>query len=142
MRAVPGMNCATPCAPLKLTALGLKRLSCQISRMKKSAGNSWRAATAASVSHMVSGTGEGAATAVPLVSVPLAAVPLSLPLTAVPLTAVPLLSARVSAWRGSAVCAGAASSASTGDAAATRTANSACLKAGVRTVFAPDTRQQ
>ena len=39
-RAVPGINCAMPCAPLKLTALGLKRLSCQISRMKKSAGSS------------------------------------------------------------------------------------------------------
>jgi hypothetical protein len=59
-------------------------------------------------------------------------------------TAVPLVSACVSAWGGSAVGAGAASSASTGEAAVTRIANSACLRAsaGVRTVLAPDTRQQ
>ena len=37
--AVPGMNCAMPCAPLGLTAPGLKRLSFQMSRTKNIAGN-------------------------------------------------------------------------------------------------------
>src|SRR5436189_164458 len=36
--AVPGMNCATPCAPAWLLTLGRKLLSCQISRVKKSTG--------------------------------------------------------------------------------------------------------
>ena len=43
-RAVPGMNCAIPCAPAGLTALASKRLSCQINRKKKDAGSSKAAA--------------------------------------------------------------------------------------------------
>ena len=35
------MNCATPCAPARLTAAGSNRLSCQISRAKKSVGRSF-----------------------------------------------------------------------------------------------------
>src|SRR3984893_963950 len=48
------MNCATPCAPARLTADGSNRLSCQISRAKKSAGRSFWAAAAASALQMVS----------------------------------------------------------------------------------------
>ena len=36
------MNCAMPCAPLGLTAPGLKRLSFQMSRTKNIAGNPLR----------------------------------------------------------------------------------------------------
>jgi hypothetical protein len=43
---VPGMNCATPCARAWLTASGLKRLSCQMSLVKNSAGRSFAAAAA------------------------------------------------------------------------------------------------
>jgi hypothetical protein len=50
--AVAGMNCATPCAPARLTAVGSKRLSCQISRAKKSTGRSFSVAAAASASQM------------------------------------------------------------------------------------------
>jgi hypothetical protein len=52
--AVAGMNCATPCAPARLTAAGSNRLSCQISRAKKSVGRSFCAAAAASAPQMVS----------------------------------------------------------------------------------------
>src|SRR6516225_5412570 len=51
--AVAGMNCATPCAPARLTAVGSKRLSCQISRAKKSTGRSFSPAAAASASQML-----------------------------------------------------------------------------------------
>jgi hypothetical protein len=59
--AVPGMNCATPCAPAWLTASGLKRLSCQMSRVKNSAGRSFAAAAAASTSQTLCGSGAGEA---------------------------------------------------------------------------------
>ena len=52
--AVAGMNCATPCAPARLTAAGSNRLSCQISRVKKSVGRSFCAAAAASALQIVS----------------------------------------------------------------------------------------
>src|SRR5207248_1111046 len=42
--AVFGMNCATPCAPFRLTARGLNLLSCQIRRVKNSIGSSFAAA--------------------------------------------------------------------------------------------------
>src|SRR5438132_29923 len=38
------MNCATPCAPLRLTARGSNLLSCQIKRVKNSIGSSLAAA--------------------------------------------------------------------------------------------------
>src|SRR6516164_9208404 len=52
--AVAGMNCATPCAPARLTAVGSNRLSCQISRAKKSVGRSFCAAADASALQIVS----------------------------------------------------------------------------------------
>ena len=50
-----------PCAPARLTASVLKRLSCQIRRVKKSAGRSWLAAAFASTSQRLSGAAGGAA---------------------------------------------------------------------------------
>src|SRR6516164_7209319 len=52
--AVAGMNCATPCAPARLTAVGSNRLSCQISLAKKSVGRSFSVAAAASAPQIVS----------------------------------------------------------------------------------------
>src|SRR5262249_15559798 len=52
--AVAGMNCATPCAPAGLTAAGSKRLSCQISLVKKSTGKSFSTAAAARALQMLS----------------------------------------------------------------------------------------
>src|SRR3984893_7335216 len=52
--AVAGINCATPCAPARLTADGSNRLSRQISRAKKLVGRSFCAAAAASALQRVS----------------------------------------------------------------------------------------
>src|SRR5580704_9779703 len=53
------MNCATPSAPARLTAFGLKRLSCQISLVKNATGNSLAVAAVASTWQMLTGAGEG-----------------------------------------------------------------------------------
>ncbi len=56
------MNWATPSAPAGLRAVGSKRLSCQISRVKKLLGRSLRREAASSAPHRVTVV-EGAATA-------------------------------------------------------------------------------
>src|SRR6516165_4710843 len=53
------MNCAMPCAPAGLTAVGSKRLSCQIRRVKNSSGRSLSAAAWASVRQIASTEGAG-----------------------------------------------------------------------------------
>src|SRR5207249_3137355 len=51
------MNCATPCAPLWLTARGLNLLSCQIKRVKNSIGSSLAAAADCTAKQMDSRLG-------------------------------------------------------------------------------------
>src|SRR5262249_59252427 len=51
------MNCATPCAPLRLPARGLNRLSCQIRRVKNSIGRSLAAAADCTAEQMDSRVG-------------------------------------------------------------------------------------
>ncbi len=62
--AVPGMNCAMPCAPFGLTASERKRLSFQISRVKKPTGRSWSAAEVSMRSQRVSWVASASSAAV------------------------------------------------------------------------------
>jgi hypothetical protein len=68
--AVPGMNCAIPCAPFGLTALGLKRLSRQMSRTNAMGGKPRDSACCCMMGQTMSTKGLGPAATSPAALIP------------------------------------------------------------------------